>query len=239
MLIPTEPTIKMGQKFIITERAWFVDEYDATSAPGVTYYSLTEDKIDRLDDDLENELANYKEKGSYQFNMPDKIVCGLGNTFVFKPLVYKNGYEVQELVKYIILDESVANILYVDGVATIIPKSSGETILRAVLVNQPKVHKDVVVRIEEESVAQVTLIGNDNIQLLQTARYEVHKINDIDTIIPIVGFTISEETLATGELKDGILYIYANDKNVLGSFTLTVNTEEQEFTKTITIRSLW
>jgi len=62
-LVPSNDAILLGQKFIIDDRAWFIVEQDKVSAPGITYYSLTEDKIDREDDDFDNKLANFKDKG--------------------------------------------------------------------------------------------------------------------------------------------------------------------------------
>lgn len=239
MLVPTEPTIKLGQKFIIAERAWFVDEYDATSAPGVTYYSLTEDKIDRLDDDLENEIANYKDLGSYQIVMPTNIECGENQPLTVNPSVYNNGYLTEEPLKFVIKDTDIAEATYVNGTVTIIPKEVGETTMRVMLTNQPKVYKIVYIKVGEDNVVNCVLIGSDNIKTTQSARYEVHELSNTDNIIPITSFEISDETLATGEIEDGILIIYANDRNILNRFTLTVHAGDNTFTKEIAIRSLW
>ena len=76
MLVPARKKISMDQKFIIDGRAWFVDEYDATSSKGVTYYSLTEDKVDRMDDNIEDELANTNKLDCYKISIQEEINCG-------------------------------------------------------------------------------------------------------------------------------------------------------------------
>ena len=238
MLVPRDDSIKLGQKFIISERAWFVDEYDATSAPGVTYYSLTEDKIDRLDDDAANELANYKDEGKYSI-VCDDVICTVESTHTILPVVYNQGAIEHLPLKFILHDDSIAAIAYSEDQAVITGKAAGTTTLRIALADQPHVYKIINITVSDEAETNYVFVGNDYIKVTQSCEYRVHVLNDSNTIDPITTFDISDTTLANGNLKDGILTLTANEENKLGTIVLTVNTESGEYTKNIRIRPLW
>ena len=139
----------MDQKFIIDGRAWFVDEYDATSSKGVTYYSLTEDKIDRMDDNAEDELANINKLDCYKIAIQDEINCGLNDSYIINPVVYNDGVIDTQPLGYIIGDRSVASLMSLNNNATIVPISKGQTTLKIYLINQPKVFKSIVINITD------------------------------------------------------------------------------------------
>lgn len=240
MLVPAKKTIKMDQKFIIDGRAWFVDEYDATSSKGVTYYSLTEDKIDRMDDSIENGLANANKLDCYKIAIQDEINCGLNDSYIISPIVYNNGVIDTQPLGYIIKDKSVASVMSLDNNATIVPISKGQTTLKIYLINQPKVFKSIVINITDMTEQSAVLIGNDSIKTTDFAIYSVYRISDSKIIDPIVSFSISDSNLASGILlDDGTLKIIANEDNRLGIVTVVINTSSDTYTKKIAIRSLW
>ena len=240
MLVPAKKTIKMDQKFIIDGRAWFVDEYDATSSKGVTYYSLTEDKIDRMDDSIENGLANANKLDCYKIAIQDEINCGLNDSYIISPIVYNNGVIDTQPLGYIIKDKSIASVMSLDNNATIVPISKGQTTLKIYLINQPKVFKSIVINITDMTEQSAVLIGNDSIKTTDFAIYSVYRISDSKIIDPIVSFSISDSNLASGILlDDGTLKIIANEDNRLGIVTVVINTSSDTYTKKIAIRSLW
>ena len=240
MLVPAKKTIKMDQKFIIDGRAWFVDEYDATSSKGVTYYSLTEDKIDRMDDNIENGLANANKLDCYKIDIQDEISCGLNDSYIIDPVVYNDGVIDTQPLGYIIEDSSIASLMSLNNNATIIPVSKGQTTLKIYLINQPKVFKSIVINITDMTEQSAVLIGDDSIKTTDFAIYTAYKISDSKIVDPIVSFSISDDTLASGVLlDDGTLKIIANENNKLGVVTAIINTSSNTYTKKIAIRSLW
>lgn len=240
MLVPAKKTIKMDQKFIIDGRAWFVDEYDATSSKGVTYYSLTEDKIDRMDDSIENGLANVNKLDCYKIEIQDEISCGLTDNYIISPIVYNDGVIDTQPLGYIIEDKDVASLMLLNNNATIVPISKGQTTLKIYLINQPKVFKSIVINITDMTEQSAVLIGDDSIKTTDFAIYSVYRISDSKIIDPIISFSISDSNLASGILlDDGTLKIIANEDNKLGVVTVIINTSSNTYTKKIAIRSLW
>ena len=240
MLVPAKKTIKMDQKFIIDGRAWFVDEYDATSSKGVTYYSLTEDKIDRMDDNIENGLANANKLDCYKIAIQDEISCGLTDNYIISPIVYNDGVIDIQPLGYIIEDRDVASLMLLNNNATIVPISKGQTTLKIYLINQPKVFKSIVINITDMTEQSAVLIGDDSIKTTDFAIYSVYRISDSKIIDPIISFSISDSNLASGILlDDGTLKIIANEDNKLGVVTVIINTSSNTYTKKIAIRSLW
>ena len=240
MLVPAKKTIKMDQKFIIDGRAWFVDEYDATSSKGVTYYSLTEDKIDRMDDSIENGLANTNKLDCYKIAIQDEISCGLTDNYIISPIVYNDGVIDIQPLGYIIEDRDIASLMLLNNNATIVPISKGQTTLKIYLINQPKVFKSIVINITDMTEQSAVLIGDDSIKTTDFAIYSVYRISDSKIIDPIISFSISDSNLASGILlDDGTLKIIANEDNKLGVVTVIINTSSNTYTKKISIRSLW
>ena len=240
MLVPAKKTIKMDQKFIIDGRAWFVDEYDATSSKGVTYYSLTEDKIDRMDDNIENGLANANKLDCYKIAIQDEISCGLTDNYIISPIVYNDGVIDTQPLGYIIEDRDIASLMLLNNNATIVPISKGQTTLKIYLINQPKVFKSIVINITDMTEQSAVLIGDDSIKTTDFAIYSVYRISDSKIIDPIISFSISDSNLASGILlDDGTLKIIANEDNKLGVVTVIINTSSNTYTKKISIRSLW
>lgn len=240
MLVPAKKTIKMDQKFIIDGRAWFVDEYDATSSKGVTYYSLTEDKIDRMDDNIENGLANANKLDCYKIAIQDEISCGLTDNYIISPIVYNDGVIDIQPLGYIIEDRDIASLMLINNNATIVPISKGQTTLKIYLINQPKVFKSIVINITDMTEQSAVLIGDDSIKTTDFAIYTAYKISDSKIVDPIISFSISDSNLASGILlDDGTLKIIANEDNKLGVVTVIINTSSNTYTKKIAIRSLW
>lgn len=239
MLVPSNDSIKLGQKFIIDQRAWFVVEYDKTSAPGITYYSLTQDKVDRQDDDVDNGLADYKDKNKVRIELDD-IAIMQGNSIFIRPIVYKDNAMIQQGVGFYIADNDIAEIQYNGTDAMIVGKALGQTKLHAFLIKSPKIHTIVNIDISEiEQPTKYQFEGTESLKISQTGIYTIYSLGAIKTIEPIISCTLSNDLATATLLEDGTVMVKANEKNKLGMVTLTVATEYDTFTKTITIRSLW
>jgi len=64
-------SIDRATNFIVEEESWTVVEYDHTSVPGVIYLSLTENKINSIYDDVENNIADLDKKARYDIVLPE------------------------------------------------------------------------------------------------------------------------------------------------------------------------
>lgn len=235
ILVPSNDAISLGQKFIIDDRAWFIVEQDKVSAPGITYYSLTEDKIDREDDDFDNKLANFKDKGKVRIQISDVIV-GIDKTFILSPIIYDDGKVRTDLaLEYIIDDEEIAIIQN----GEIISKAQGQTQVLVRVADAPEINQTFVLKVEDESSDSYILQGPDSLRISQKGIYKAYALNEQQAIDPITSFEISDVKLITAKLDNGILIVTANEDNRLGVVNIIINTANKQYEKTVTIRSLW
>ena len=70
-LLPKQPIDRLT-KFIVEEEGWYLVELDKSSVPGIMYLSATEDKINFINDDLENEIGDADKLAKYDFIFPEK-----------------------------------------------------------------------------------------------------------------------------------------------------------------------
>jgi len=63
--------IARSTNFIIEDESWQVVEYDHTSVPGTIYLSLTENKINLIYDDTENNIADMDKLAKYSLALPE------------------------------------------------------------------------------------------------------------------------------------------------------------------------
>lgn len=240
MIIPTNESLKINQKFIIDNRAWFIDEYDATSSKGITYYSLTEDKIDRFDDDIDNKIADINKLNKCYIYCPNEIICGINDRFIFPLVVYNEGKITKEPLNYIIHDDYIASIQQEDDYVIISPNQKGNTVLEISLVNQPKIVKFIDIRITDISEQATMIVGDESIKTTDYTIYTIYKIGNNKTIDPIINFEISDRSLARGLIMDdGSVKIIANEDNKLGKTKIIFYTNSSQYEKEITIKSLW
>jgi len=62
--------ISRATNFIVEEESWQLIEYDHTSVPGTIYLSLTENKINNIYDDVENNIADLDKRARYSLILP-------------------------------------------------------------------------------------------------------------------------------------------------------------------------
>lgn len=241
-IVPTRD-IKISQKFIIDERAWEVVDYDRTSIDGIMYLSLTESKIDALDDSIENEVANIGDLNSYKIIVAEtKIECDRNTNYTIKPLVYKNDVLQSDIVKCNISRNTInATYIYSDGVFTLRATAYGITTIKFYLESDEKVYITIPFECKASPIYATTyeVIGNATIKMGRQTEYYVLKHNPDNVQSNITFFTISDSTLASGTLVDGKLVVTANSRNKIGEVVLTVHSEDHILTKTVKIIPLW
>jgi hypothetical protein len=62
--------INRATNFIVEEESWQMIEYDHTSVPDTMYLSLTENKINTIYDDVDNNIADLDKRAKYTLVLP-------------------------------------------------------------------------------------------------------------------------------------------------------------------------
>ena len=233
MILPKKE-IERGTSFIVEDEAWSMVEYDHTSVPGVMYLSLTEEKVNYVYDDLENNIADTDKLANYEVALPEEIQnFNIGDEV--KPIftITKNGFPVEVEVSYIPKDKKI--IKFVNGKLTAL--KAGKTAIVIQLKDYPEIHKEIEINIGSEPEFNAYINGDAVIKLDRKATYEL--IGNSNITEPVL-YSLSDESLAF------IIYtsikgctIKANDKNKLGKVVLTATYKGINYTKEIKIAPLW
>ena len=233
ILMPRYP-INRATNFIVEEESWTVVEYDHTSVPGIIYLSLTEGKINSIYDDLKNNIADTDKLANYKIIVPaEKQNFAIGQTIIPSFTLTKNGIPIDAEIELLPTDKKVARII--DGALTAV--GNGETKIMVRLKDYPSIfdYIDVVIDTEPE-VFSAYIEGKDSIRLDRESAYKLIGTNDLDDEVE---FSI-DTTLATiKKIDSSSCLIHTNNKNLLGSFTLTATYKGTSYTKEINVIPLW
>lgn len=238
--------VNRSTTFIVEDEAWKVIEYDHTSVPGTVYLSLTEDKINMIYDDTVNNIASLDLLAKYELVLPP-VIQHFNVNETIEPVftIMKNG-ELFTPKGITYISETPEIIKVVNN--QLVGVNEGEAVIKIKIDDNDG---------SEPSYLSLTLIldniatstgyyieGPDQIRLDRKGQYEVHAQDG--TII-----TINEATSSNNELITSINYnennticiVHANNKNRLGTCTLTINIEIDNqiiaVTKEIAIIPLW
>lgn len=233
ILMPRYP-INRATNFIVEEESWTVVEYDHTSVPGVIYLSLTEGKINSIYDDLKNNIADTDKLANYKIIVPaEKQNFVIGQTIIPSFTLTKNGIPIDAEIELLPTDKKVARII--DGALTAV--GNGETKIMVRLKDYPSIfdYIDVVIDTEPE-VFSAYIEGKDSIRLDRESTYKLIGTNDLDDEVE---FSIDTTLAAIKKIDSSSCLIHTNNKNLLGSFTLTATYKGTSYTKEISVIPLW
>lgn len=236
ILMPRYP-VDRATNFIIEDESWQVIEYDHTSVPGTIYLSLTENKINLIYDDTENNIADLDKLAKYSLLLPEEPqVFSVGS--VINPVftLTKNGKPHSEEYNLLSADSQYTRII--DGVLT--ATGSGETQILVQLKNYPDIKIPMAISISAEPQEFSAYIdGPSTIKLDRYANFILKGTSAIEG--SNVVYTISNDELATIFKIDENFncIIHANDKNKLGILTITAAYNGKEYTKEISVVPIW
>lgn len=228
--------IEKYTKFIVEEEGWYVVEYDRTSVPGTIYLSVTEDKVNEINDDIVNEVADVDTLAKYEFIFPEKEeTFGVGE--VVKPMftVMKNGAPISIETEIIIPDRKVLTfneqkelVAVAEGQVEVVIKLKdipGVETLRKIIVTQASPRLSGYIK------------GNDSIKLDRKATYELIMTEEINDTVE---FELDDSVLAVVLSTDNYkCTVKANGKNKLGKVKLIAKYKGLEIEKEISIVPLW
>ena len=253
ILMPRRP-IDRATNFIVEEESWQLIEYDHTSVPGTMYLSLTENKINSIYDDVENNIADLDKRAKYALVLPPTVqVFHIGDPIEPIFTIMKNGVPVSMDVELISLDKHIAKIE--NNVLTAI--GEGETDIQVKLKNCTDIEpEDLFIHIQVnsgETEFSCYIDGEDKIRLGRTSTYTLYNMKGEE--VQNVHFSIDNSTIAKFEVEAVIdgkhiseykaecdlnpCIVKANSNNKLESFTITATVNNQSYTKSIQIIPLW
>ena len=233
MLIPRFE-IERGTSFIVEDEAWSMVEYDHTSVPGIMYLSLTEEKVNYIYDDLQNNIADTDKLAKYEITLPEEIQSfEIGEEI--KPIftITKNGSPVKEDYNYISSNKKIAK--FVNGKLTALKEGIFQLSIQ--LKNYPEIHKEMEISIGKKSDFQAYINGEAALRLGREAVYELLGNQQISN--PVT-YSLSDENLAfIIDKTNNRCTIRANENNKLGKVLLTAKLNGIEYTKEIKIMPIW
>ena len=233
ILMPRYP-IDRATNFIVEEESWTVVEYDHTSVPGVIYLSLTENKINSIYDDVENNIADTDKLANYDLSVPQEVQnFAIGDTINPSFTLTKNGKPFDAEVQLLPTDKKVARIIEGELKAV----GSGETQIVVQLKDFPSIFTIINIVVNEaEPVFSAYIEGSSIIKLDRT---EIYTFKATGEITESVHFSINTN-LANIVISNNVsCQIQANHKNILGKFILTATYNNVEYTKEISVIPLW
>lgn len=246
VLLPYNADLTIGKKFLFSRRAWIIVDYDIVSVPGLIYLSLTEDKIDRVDDNQTIGIAEYSSKNNYTIEIPtSSIEAIIGTPYAIYPVVKRNGEIItDENLEYEIVNNTLASATNITGGVEISGLLVGTTSLIISLEAEPDMTLEtpLVVVSAGTAVPEIVIAGPDVLRMGMTGTYSLYQVYETETLISIDSFTINNSGYVTGVITNGILTLTVNENGLVGSILLTLvhnGPPELSVTKTLSIRSLW
>lgn len=221
-------------KFIVEQEGWYVVELDKTSTDGVMYISLTEDKVNLVNDDIVNEIGNADNLAKYEFIFPlaeETFTVGMPVEIDYS--IMKNGSVVSEPVELVLPKTDI--IGYNDGgILTALKEGEVEVLIQ--LKSDPSISTSRKVVVSNEIELTGYIKGNDNLRLDRQATYELITTTDNPNEVT---FSLEGDLASIIETSTNSCVVKANAKNKLGMVTLHVSSGSLELEKTIKIIPIW
>lgn len=231
--------VDRATNFIIEEESWQVIEYDHTSVPGTMYLSLTENKINIIYDDTQNEIADLDKRAKYELVLPPTTqIFNINDAIEPIYTIMKNGVPTPMEVELVSKNKEVAKMQ--NGVLTAV--GAGEADIQVILKNCTDIEpQELLIHIEvgaAETEFSCYIEGKDRIHLGKEEIYTLQSTSG--SILEEIEFFINHSEYATVEETNGnTCKIKANNKNRLESFILYARVGNNTYEKTIQVVPLW
>jgi len=235
-------TIPKNQKFIIQNEAWRMVEKDLISANGILYMSLIEDNVDRMDDNVSLDIANYTTLNNSYIDIGiTSLSIETGESFTFTPILYKNGERIEGATFVL---STVDNPVYYNiNNLTITGITNGSGVL---IISDSNSLLSTTCNINIISTSNITnillIVGDENIKWGRTRTYTVfHHIGNTPVEINST-FTLlnnSNNFVTISSYDNTSCTLIANTSGLTGVVTLKATTIYGDITKDITVVSIW
>ena len=254
--------INRATNFIVEDESWSLVEYDYTSVPGVIYLSLTENKVNQIYDDLDDNIADLDREARYELLVPTETqVFMVGDTITPSYSLTKNGIVCDYETEILPVDKKVVKV--VRGVLTAV--GAGETDLTVRLKDFPQIQKTLHIVVSDtskgfsayiEGAAQIKLDygetrwnnvyelkGTEPIEGKVEYHIEEYETGTATLLIPVEIEAHQKEEASKGREfsfnYDTQCIVRANSANILNPFELVAIYNGKEYRKRIDVVPLW
>lgn len=241
-IITSRKNIELSQRFLIDETAWLVVETDYISVKGIIYLSLTEDKKDLYEDDINNDIADIVDLNKFQLKLEEtEITLGIDGTYQLSGKIYLNGnlYSSNIIVEILEGEENIS----IDENLKITGIKEGNTKLRISMEENNEISQELNVTIQESAPANVVydLKGDASIKWGRTKVYQfVRIINGIfEPVKAEFSIEDKDKLIKNYEINETSITITANEDNRVGEFYINCTFGEETVRKEIKVTSLW
>lgn len=241
-IITSRKNIELSQRFLIDETAWSVVETDYISVKGIIYLSLTEDKKDLYEDDINNDIADIVDLNKFQLKLEEtEITLGIDETYQLSGKTYLNGnlYSSDIIVEILEGEENIS----IDENLRITGIKEGNTKLRISMEENNEISQELNVTIQESAPANVVydLKGDASIKWGRTKIYQfVRVVNGIfEPVKAEFSIEDKDKLIKNYEINETSITITANEDNRVGEFYINCTFGEETVRKEIKVTSLW
>lgn len=241
-IITSRKNIELSQRFLIDETAWLVVETDYISVKGIIYLSLTEDKKDLYEDDINNDIADIIDLNKFQLKLEEtEITLGIDGTYQLNGKIYLNGnlYSSNIIVEILEGEENIS----IDENLKITGIKEGNTKLRISMEENNEISQELNVTIQESAPANVVydLKGDASIKWGRTKVYQfVRIVNGIfEPVKAEFSIEDKDKLIKNYEINETSITITANEDNRVGEFYINCTFGEETVRKEIKVTSLW
>ena len=241
-IITSRKNIELSQRFLIDETAWSVVETDYISVKGIIYLSLTEDKKDLYEDDINNDIADIVDLNKFQLKLEEtEITLGIDETYQLSGKTYLNGnlYSSNIIVEILEGEENIS----IDENLKITGVKEGNTKLRISMEENNEISQELNVTIQESAPANVVydLKGDASIKWGRTKVYQfVRVVNGIfEPVKAEFSIEDKDKLIKNYEINETSITITANEDNRVGEFYINCTFGEETVRKEIKVTSLW
>lgn len=241
-IITSRKNIELSQRFLIDETAWSVIETDYISVKGIIYLSLTEDKKDLYEDDINNDIADIVDLNKFQLKLEEtEITLGIDETYQLSGKTYLNGnlYSSDIIVEILEGEENIS----IDENLKITGIKEGNTKLRISMEENNEISQELNVTIQESAPANVVydLKGDASIKWGRTKVYQfVRVVNGIfEPVKAEFSIEDKDKLIKNYEINETSITITANEDNRVGEFYINCTFGEETVRKEIKVTSLW
>lgn len=241
-IITSRKNIELSQRFLIDETAWSVVETDYISVKGIIYLSLTEDKKDLYEDDIDNDIADIVDLNKFQLKLEEtEIALGIDETYQLSGKTYLNGnlYSNDIIVEILEGEENIS----IDENLKITGIKEGNTKLRISMEENNEISQELNITIQESAPTNVVydLKGDASIKWGRTKVYQfVRVVNGIfEPVKAEFSIEDKDKLIKSHEINETSITITANEDNRIGEFYINCTFGEETIRKEIKVTSLW
>lgn len=226
LIMKTNPNFQKGTRLLINDEVWKVSGIDKISVPGVSYVTLEEDYIDKMDD---IDYANSQKllDWTIQSNYGSNIQINLNTPTAVEFISYYQDEKRDEQIEVEIDDKNIAK--YENG--EFIGLQIGKTKIKVFLTNSPQIFQYFELEVIDTQIENLSIIGPEKIKLFDIVTYDISNINELSIDVESTDNILIKENIENKVTIEGVK---------IGKGKLIVKKDNEIiYEKEITVESIW